>query len=76
MGDKFLPTLSQNLLENLDDDEYYRYVIIIEVGNVQTFRAHMAILNCRSSFLREVLQLIRKMMVILNYQIFYLKFFK
>ncbi|RIA79153.1 hypothetical protein C1645_841400 [Glomus cerebriforme] len=28
---KFLPKLSQNLLEILDDDEYYD--IIIEVGN-------------------------------------------
>jgi hypothetical protein len=38
---KFLPKLSQNLLEILDDDEYYD--ITIEVGNdpyVRIFRAH------------------------------------
>ena len=43
---KFLPKLSQNLLEILDDDEYYD--ISIEVGNdpyVKIFRAHMVILN-------------------------------
>jgi len=31
MDDKFLPKLSQNLLEILEDDEYYD--IIIEVDN-------------------------------------------
>ena len=31
MDDKFLPKLSQNLLEILDDDEYYD--VNIEVGN-------------------------------------------
>ena len=30
-SNKFLPKLSQNLLENLDDDEYYD--VTIEVGN-------------------------------------------
>ena len=37
---KFLPKLSQNLLENLNDEEYYD--ITIEVGNdsyVKIFRA-------------------------------------
>ncbi|PKK73517.1 hypothetical protein RhiirC2_864396, partial [Rhizophagus irregularis] len=46
---KFLPKLSQNLLEILNDDEYYD--VTIEVGNdpnVKIFRAHMIILNCRS----------------------------
>ncbi|CAG8691592.1 16137_t:CDS:2 [Funneliformis caledonium] len=42
---KYLPSLSQNLIEILDDDEYYD--IIIEVGkdsNIEVFRAHMVIL--------------------------------
>ena len=43
MVDKFLPKLSQNLLEMLDDDEYYD--VTIEVGNEKIFRAHMNILN-------------------------------
>ncbi|PKC62243.1 hypothetical protein RhiirA1_538639 [Rhizophagus irregularis] len=53
---KFLPKLSQNLLEILDDDEYYD--ITIEVGNdpyVRIFRAHMVILNYRSPYLRRIL---------------------
>ena len=53
---KFLPKLSQNLLEILDDDEYYD--ITIEVGedpNVKIFRAHMNILCYRSPYLRRVL---------------------
>ena len=53
---KFLPKLSQNLLEILDDDEYYD--ITIEVGNdpyVKVFRAHMVILNYRSPYLRRIL---------------------
>ena len=59
---KFLPQLSQNLLENLDDDEYYD--VTIEVGNdplyVKTFRAHMVILNCRSPYLQRVLSTNKK----------------
>ena len=53
---KFLPELSQNLLEILEDNEFYD--ITIEVGNdpyVQIFRAHMVILNYRSSYLRRIL---------------------
>ena len=53
---KFLPKLSQNLLEILDDNEYYD--ITIEVGNdpyVKIFRAHMIILYYRSSYLRRIL---------------------
>src|SRR5437764_1330846 len=53
---KFLPKLSQNLLEILNDDEYYD--ITIEVGNdpyVKVFRAHMVILNYRSPYLRIIL---------------------
>ena len=52
----FLPKLSKNLLEILDDDEYYD--ITIEVGNdpyVKIFRAHMVILNCRSPYLQRIL---------------------
>ena len=51
-----LPELSQNLLDTLNDDEYYD--ITIEVGNdpyVKIFRAHMVILNCRSPYLRRIL---------------------
>ncbi|CAB4421450.1 unnamed protein product [Rhizophagus irregularis] len=54
--DKFLPKLSQNLLEILDDGEFYD--ITIEVGSdpyVKIFRAHMNILNYRSSHLRNIL---------------------
>ena len=53
---KFLPKLSQNLLEILEDDEYCD--IIIEVGNdpyIKIFRAHMVILNYRSPYLRRIL---------------------
>src|SRR5437762_10846879 len=56
MTDKFLTKLSQNLLEILDDEEYYD--IIIEVGNdpyVKIFRAHMVILNYRSPYLQRIL---------------------
>ncbi|POG65757.1 BTB/POZ protein, partial [Rhizophagus irregularis DAOM 181602=DAOM 197198] len=53
---KFLSKLTQNLLEILDDEEYYD--ITIEVGkdpHVKIFRAHMVILNYRSSYLRRIL---------------------
>ena len=52
----FLPKLSQNLLEILEDNEYYD--ITIEVGNdpyVKVFRSHMVILNYRSPYLRRIL---------------------
>jgi hypothetical protein len=52
---KLLPKLSQNLLEILNDEEYYD--ITIEVGNdpyVKTFRAHMVILHYRSPYLRRI----------------------
>jgi hypothetical protein len=62
MGDnKFLSKLSQNLLEILNDDEYYD--ITIEVGNdpnVKIFRAHMVILNYRSPYLRRILSTNKK----------------
>jgi hypothetical protein len=57
--DKFLSKLSQNLLEILEDNEFYD--ITIEVGNdpyVKIFRAHMIILNYRSSYLRRILSTI------------------
>ena len=80
-SNNLLPKLSQNLLEILDDDEYYD--ITIEVGNdpfVKIFRAHMVVLHYRSPYLRIICQPIkRKMMKLwytLNYQIFYLKLFK
>ncbi|EXX72010.1 uncharacterized protein OCT59_029142 [Rhizophagus irregularis] len=53
---KFLPKLSQNLLELLDDDEFYD--ITIEVGSdpyVKIFRAHMNILSYRSPYFRKIL---------------------
>jgi hypothetical protein len=59
--DKFLPKLSQNLLKILDDDEYYD--IIIEVGNdpyIKIFRAHMVILNYRSTYLQRILSTSKK----------------
>src|SRR6266487_306409 len=56
VDNRFLPKLSQNLLEILEDDEYCD--IILKVGNdpyVKIFRAHMVILNYRSPHLREIL---------------------
>ncbi|GBC06516.1 hypothetical protein RclHR1_00690006 [Rhizophagus clarus] len=58
---ELLPKLSQNLLEILDDNEYYD--ITIEVGNdpyVKVFRAHMVILNYRSPYLRRILSTNKK----------------
>jgi hypothetical protein len=58
---KLLPKLSQNLLEILNDEEYYD--ITIEVGNdpyVKVFRAHMVILYYRSPYLRRILSTIGK----------------
>ena len=61
MDDEFLPKLSQNLLEILDDDEYYD--VNIEVGNdpdVKIFHAHTIILNYRSPYLRRILSTNKK----------------
>ncbi|RIA94269.1 hypothetical protein C1645_818259 [Glomus cerebriforme] len=61
VDNKFLSKLSQNLLEILDDDEYYD--VTIEVGNdpyVKVFRAHMIILNYRSPYLRRILSTNKK----------------
>ncbi|GET58884.1 carbohydrate-binding module family 13 protein [Rhizophagus irregularis DAOM 181602=DAOM 197198] len=52
----FLPKLSQNFLEILDDHEYYD--VTIEVGSdpsVKIFRAHKVILCYRSPYLRRIL---------------------
>ena len=56
VDNKFLPKLSQNLLEILEDNEYYDTTI--EVGSdpfVKVFRAHMVILYYRSPYLRNIL---------------------
>ena len=56
MSTQFLPKLSQNYIELLEDDDYYD--ITIEVGedpNVKILRAHMNILCYRSSYLRRML---------------------
>ena len=61
MVDKFLTKLAQNLLEILNDEEYYD--ITIEVGNdpnVKIFRAHAVILNYRSPYLRRILSTNKK----------------
>src|SRR3954447_2981319 len=61
VDNKFLPKLSQNLLEILDDNDYYD--ITIEVGNdpyVKIFRAHIVILNYRSPYLRRILSTNKK----------------
>ena len=56
INNKLLPKLSQNLLEILEDDEYYD--ITIEVGKdpyIKVFRSHMVILYYRSPYLRRIL---------------------
>ncbi|RIA87244.1 hypothetical protein C1645_807400 [Glomus cerebriforme] len=61
VNDKLLPVLSQNLLEVLDDEEYYD--ITVEVGNdpyIKIFRAHMVILYYRSPYLRRILSANKK----------------
>ncbi|CAI2182473.1 9743_t:CDS:2 [Funneliformis geosporum] len=58
---KFLPKLSQNLLECLEDDEYYD--VTIEVGKdpyVKVFRAHKIILFYRSPYLQRALSTNKK----------------
>ena len=61
MVNKFLTKLSQNLLEILNDEDYYD--ITIEVGSdphVKVFRAHMVILNYRSPYLRRIFSINKK----------------
>ena len=58
---KLLSKLLQNLLEILNDEEYYD--ITIEVGNdpyIKIFRAHMVILYYRSPYLRRILSTNKK----------------
>ncbi|EXX54641.1 uncharacterized protein OCT59_001222 [Rhizophagus irregularis] len=57
----FLPKLSQNLLEILEDNEFYD--VTIEVGNdpyVKIFRAHIVVLYYRSPYLRRILSTNKK----------------
>jgi hypothetical protein len=59
--DKLLSKLTQNLIEMLNDEEYYD--VTIEVGKdpyVKIFRAHMVILNYRSPYLRRILSTNKK----------------
>ncbi|POG81009.1 BTB/POZ protein, partial [Rhizophagus irregularis DAOM 181602=DAOM 197198] len=61
VDNKFLPELSENLLEILDENQHYD--IIIEVGNdphIRKFRAHTLILNYRSPYFREILSTDKK----------------
>ena len=56
MADKLLTKLSENLLEILNDQEYYD--ITIEVGKdpyIKIFRSHIVILYYRSPYLRRIL---------------------
>jgi hypothetical protein len=56
VDNKFLPELSENLLEILDENQFYD--IIIEVGNephIKEFQAHTLILNYRSPYFRKIL---------------------
>ncbi|EXX56277.1 uncharacterized protein OCT59_020365 [Rhizophagus irregularis] len=60
-NNSLLPKLSQNLLEILNEEEYYD--ITIEVGNdpyVKTYRAHMVILYYRSPYLKRILSTHKK----------------
>jgi len=61
VDNKFLSKLSKNLLEILDDKEYYD--VTIEVGDdpyVKIFRGHMVILNYRSTYFRRILSTNKK----------------
>ncbi|GBB96919.1 hypothetical protein RclHR1_28700001 [Rhizophagus clarus] len=56
-----LPKLSQNLLEILNEEEYYD--VTIEVGNdpyVKVFRAHMVISHYHSPYLQRILSTNKK----------------
>ena len=58
---KLSSKLSQNLLEILNDDEFYD--VIIEVGNdpyIKIFHAHMVILYYRSPYLQRILSTNKK----------------
>ena len=77
---KFLPKLSQNLLEILEDDEYYD--ITIEVGidpYIKIFCSHIVILYYCSPYLRRILSTSKRKndgtLTHIKLQIFYPKFF-
>ncbi|UZO07023.1 uncharacterized protein OCT59_027327 [Rhizophagus irregularis] len=60
-NNNFLTKLSQNLLDILNDEEYYD--VTIEVGGdpyIKIFRAHMVILHYRSNCLRRILSTNKK----------------
>ncbi|EXX67236.1 uncharacterized protein OCT59_027118 [Rhizophagus irregularis] len=60
-NNNFLTKLSQNLLDILNDEEYYD--VTIEVGGdpyIKIFRAHMVILHYRSNYLRRILSTNKK----------------
>ena len=60
-NNKLSSKLSQNLLEILNDDEFYD--VTIEVGNdpyIKIFRAHMVILYYRSPYLKRILSTNKK----------------
>jgi hypothetical protein len=61
VDNKFLSKLTQNLLEILNDEEYYD--VTIEVGSgsyAKTFHGHRVILNYRSPHLRRILSTNKK----------------
>ncbi|UZO13247.1 uncharacterized protein OCT59_004751 [Rhizophagus irregularis] len=61
MVENYLSKLSQNLLDVLNDEEFYD--IIIEVGKnpyVKIFRTHVVILYYRSPYLKRILSTNKK----------------
>jgi hypothetical protein len=61
MTTQFFSQLSQNFINILEDDEYYD--ITVEVGQdpeVKIFRAHIVILNYRSTYFRRNLSTNKK----------------
>ncbi|RIA90341.1 hypothetical protein C1645_737907 [Glomus cerebriforme] len=60
-NNKLLPKLSQNLLEILNDDEYYDITIEVDKDPyIEVFRAYMVILHYRSSYLKRMLSINKK----------------
>ncbi|GES96347.1 BTB/POZ protein [Rhizophagus clarus] len=54
---EFLPKLSPNLLEILDEDYYDINIEVCDDHNVKVLKAHMyVILNYHSPYLRRILQ--------------------
>ena len=75
LDSNLLIKLSQNLLEILNDEEYYD--ITIEVGNDPYVKVYyiIVLLICKESY-QQIKRKMMELWYILNYQIFYLKFFK